>query len=748
MKRIKLLAALSLAMIAQIASANIAFSDAFPIKLANGLPKGWAAVSKDVAAQTQQVENGLQITCNQTQANYRSDLKHNAFGDYNNNSEVYYDLDADKYKVFAIKFIGERPTSGVLKLQNIAVNDSWIANSADYSLSPQGYTDLTDADGNHIYYWTIGGTKWTGTLTITKMEIVIADIKSDNDKTFTVSELNWFENADALMDAYNIESPVYNATTHGHYKDLTTAWASIADGDVLVVNTDQTTNDCLSVPNDVAVTVRGAEGKNITITRGNTNAMMFLANKGGTCKLTLENLTLDGNSTTATNYNLIEASSNSTVTYNNVAIKNAKSSNAIGLIVAKSNGKVAINGLSFDENCETLDNNSRLVFIGAAGSSISGNNQLTMTIENTHNVDVTAELTNESPIAVKSYNNSFVSGNKVFTGSTATSKFSLVGVDGLRLLAKDGNIVFSDQEGIALRNADEYADFMTAWNDAQSGDVVTLKGDVSVAGTLNGNKRNITLRGNKAAAKVIRKDADGSETTDNESTAVTITRTGTGLLILANQGETVTVEDVVIDGGNLESTNNLIEASGNSTVALSDVTVQSAKSSNSLGLLVAKGSGTLALTDVATTDCTVNESTGTVFVGRNSTVTLAGDNQISISGEHNSTIVDDGMTNSSKIDLYVYGTDTTSKIKIEKTDNASSDTASKFNVVTDSYDVAVDESGKITVAYETPAGIANVEVDAADAPVEYYNLQGQRVANPTNGVFLRKQGATVTKVRI
>jgi hypothetical protein len=743
MKRIKLLAALSLAMIAQIASANIAFSDAFPIKLANGLPKGWAAVSKDVAAQTQQVENGLQITCNQTQANYRSDLKHNAFGDYNNNSEVYYDLDADKYKVFAIKFIGERPTSGVLKLQNIAVNDSWIANSADYSLSPQGYTDLTDADGNHIYYWTIGGTKWTGTLTITKMEIVIADIKSDNDKTFTVSELNWFENADALMDAYNIESPVYNATTHGHYKDLTTAWASIADGDVLVVNTDQTTNDCLSVPNDVAVTVRGAEGKNITITRGNTNAMMFLANKGGTCKLTLENLTLDGNSTTATNYNLIEASSNSTVTYNNVAIKNAKSSNAIGLIVAKSNGKVAINGLSFDENCETLDNNSRLVFIGAAGSSISGNNQLTMTIENTHNVDVTAELTNESPIAVKSYNNSFVSGNKVFTGSTATSKFSLVGVDGLRLLAKDGNIVFSDQEGIALRNADEYADFMTAWNDAHSGDVVTLKGDVSVAGTLNGNKRNITLRGNKAAAKVIRKDADGSETTDNESTAVTITRTGTGLLILANQGETVTVENVVIDGGNLDSTNNLIEASGNSTtVALSDVTVQSAKSSNALGLLVAKGGGTLVLTDVATTDCTVNESTGTVFAGNNSTVTLSGDNQISISVEGGATLKVGDLTNTTAINLYTYGDNFDSA-----TITSESGTLDTTKFSYDTTKLAITD-GELKPVEETPAGIANVEADATDAPVEYYNLQGQRVANPTNGVFLRKQGATVTKVRI
>jgi hypothetical protein len=556
---------------------------------------------------------------------------------------------------------------------------------------------------------------------------------------------NILSNVKAIADGSFVPA-VVNETTGIHYADLTTAWASIADGDVLVVNTDQTTNGCLSVPNDVAVTVRGAEGKNITITRGSTNAMMFLANKGETCKLTLENLTLDGNSATATDCNLIEASGNSTVTYNNVAIKNAKSSNGIGLIVAKSNGKVAINGLSFDDNCETLDNNSRLVFIGAAGSSISGNNQLTMTIEKTYNIAVTAELTNESPIAVKSYNDSFVSGNTVFTGSTATSKFSLVGVDGLRLLAKDGNIVFSDQEGIALRNADEYDDFMTAWNDAQSGDVVTLKGDVSVAGTLNGNKRNITLRGNKAAAKVIRKDADGSETTDNETTAVTITRTGTGLLILANQGETVTVEDVVIDGGNLESTNNLIEASSNSTVALSDVTVQNAKSSNSLGLIVAKGGGKLVLTDVATTDCTVNDATGTVFAGNTSTVTLSGDNQISISVESGATLSVGDLTNDTAIMLYSYG-DNFTNATITTSDNSTVDT-SKFSVEGGDLKLTTNSDGSVTLEDLTPAGIANVEADAADAPVEYYNLQGQRVANPTNGVFLRKQGATVTKVRI
>lgn len=34
----------------------------------------------------------------------------------------------------------------------------------------------------------------------------------------------------------------------------------------------------------------------------------------------------------------------------------------------------------------------------------------------------------------------------------------------------------------------------------------------------------------------------------------------------------------------------------------------------------------------------------------------------------------------------------------------------------------------------------------SDAPVEFYNLQGVRVANPSNGIYIRRQGNTVTKV--
>lgn len=43
------------------------------------------------------------------------------------------------------------------------------------------------------------------------------------------------------------------------------------------------------------------------------------------------------------------------------------------------------------------------------------------------------------------------------------------------------------------------------------------------------------------------------------------------------------------------------------------------------------------------------------------------------------------------------------------------------------------------------SGINDVQVDV-NAPVEYFNLQGMKVANPENGIFIRRQGGKTTKV--
>jgi hypothetical protein len=46
-----------------------------------------------------------------------------------------------------------------------------------------------------------------------------------------------------------------------------------------------------------------------------------------------------------------------------------------------------------------------------------------------------------------------------------------------------------------------------------------------------------------------------------------------------------------------------------------------------------------------------------------------------------------------------------------------------------------------------PLGVESVASDT-EAPVEYYNLNGLRVTNPENGLYIRRQGSAVSKVML
>lgn len=46
------------------------------------------------------------------------------------------------------------------------------------------------------------------------------------------------------------------------------------------------------------------------------------------------------------------------------------------------------------------------------------------------------------------------------------------------------------------------------------------------------------------------------------------------------------------------------------------------------------------------------------------------------------------------------------------------------------------------------AGVEDIAVDSNDSEAIYYNLQGVRVEKPSNGIFIRRQGNTVTKVLV
>ena len=73
---------------------------------------------------------------------------------------------------------------------------------------------------------------------------------------------------------------------------------------------------------------------------------------------------------------------------------------------------------------------------------------------------------------------------------------------------------------------------------------------------------------------------------------------------------------------------------------------------------------------------------------------------------------------------------------------------------TDVKDVTFTPTGKtfidkITVNYESiNTGVDDILSDDANAPVEYYNLQGVRVANPESGLYIHVQGKKASKVLV
>lgn len=436
------------------ASAAKTFDQVFPADFSQGIPEGWAFFND---ATTEQVEGGIKVTCSQAAPNYRADLKYNMKSE---NADNYYTLNASEYKIIAIQFIGKRPESGSLKMSNIGIlnsenKTSWIKNAEGYSLKESAWTDIQDINGNHTYYWTIGGDNWTDEKTITKIEIVIADITNEADKSYTVAWVNWFKDEDDLKAHLDLDA-VVDQTGKG-YENLDAAWAAAADGDVLTVKTDQTASDRLQYGSSRSLTIQGAT-PDVKISRGNAGKLLFLASKGGNETLTLKNLTLDGLDKDAT-CSFIEASNGSTVNLENVKIQNAKSSHIQGLVTAKSGGKLVVKNLNVS-NCGVNENTGHLFFGQNTSCEISGNNAMSISVENSpFAVSEGETLDNTEPIVIYKYNNGqFADGDAIVNNCTDASKFKL-GNTNLVLKEENGNLVAREDEntGIAGVEADENA---------------------------------------------------------------------------------------------------------------------------------------------------------------------------------------------------------------------------------------------------------------------------------------------------
>ena len=140
-------------------------------------------------------------------------------------------------------------------------------------------------------------------------------------------------------------------------------------------------------------------------------------------------------------------------------------------------------------------------------------------------------------------------------------------------------------------------------------------------------------------------------------------------------------------------------------------------------------------------NCTVNEGRGEVFVGNEtSATTLKGDNKFTLFIEGNASINASELTNTTPIEVIFDSNREANPLVVTGWNTPANFTTSSFNLM------FVADGDNLNVVGNT--AINDINVDNVDAPVEYYNLQGVRVYNPENGLYIRRQGNTVTKVLV
>lgn len=123
----------------------------------------------------------------------------------------------------------------------------------------------------------------------------------------------------------------------------------------------------------------------------------------------------------------------------------------------------------------------------------------------------------------------------------------------------------------------------------------------------------------------------------------------------------------------------------------------------------------------------------------NCTMTTNADGTISYSGKKDVLVLADGAI--------------TAEVSLAGTEDADGKLSMNIDVNwMPGYPDDVESKVSITVTFngqKMGTGVAS-EIFAGDedAPVEYYNLQGVRVVNPEGGVYIRRQGSTVSKVLV
>jgi len=472
-----------------------------------------------------------------------------------------------------------------------------------------------------------------------------------------------------------------------------------------------------------SITITGAE--NAVITATNTSSAVIVIDTGGS--LNMSNVTFDGNNQTWANRNIIEMKAGNNA-LNNVTFKNAATTHAGGLMRSISNSKVTLENVTV-ENCTVNE---------GCGEFFCGNNDA-ITVKGDNNfksIYIEKELhikaenpTNATPITI--YLKNRTSGNVVM-GCTDLSKFNFVGcAEGYEVDAVGENLAVQKASYVAEVNSTgvkSWEALLAALTETEN--TVSLNEDLTIPsrwliGTANFN-------------------ATFKSATDEPVDIIRGTFTNNNVLIELQNGANnamLRFENINFVNENGSVTGPLFNISKGNMYFV-NCSEQFATTAQHINI---KGGGNAHIED---------SQFRIVNVNANAKLYLSGDNQITANicaasgSQYPQIIVEAAEAKAITTPIALTFDNAESIAGLDRPFITGTTDINMFSLPDDlgyKLEPNADKTGLI-LKTKVQSGVEDVMVEDADAPVEWFNLQGIRVANPENGIYIRRQGNKVEKV--
>lgn len=383
----------SLAIAAALFAGAQASASTFPVVFNGSDDAGWTYGDNG------SIKDGhLTVTMTENNGKWRQDLAFNAGSEATD-----FSVNAGEMKLLAVKFIGARPQGNMtLEIQyRDGESVKWM--NTQWKNRPGGSV-MTPA-GNNIYYYDLTKDEaWKGTVSISRINFKIADNTAEP-HSYVIDWINLYPSVESIEADWKddgagdldeekvVESPVMIGTKG--FANLADAFSAAADGGVIVLNENQTVSGSRLNINGRDLTVKaGKEG--IVIKRGvAANSLMVLSNAANKTA-SFEGITFDGDNLESTACTF-EASGSGRVAFTDCSFINFKTTNGQGIVSCKNGGKAALKNVKFSGN--TVNEGRGEIFIGSAGSTIEGENEVSLYLEK-QNAITAGELSGTSTVKI------------------------------------------------------------------------------------------------------------------------------------------------------------------------------------------------------------------------------------------------------------------------------------------------------------------------------------------------------------